>query len=77
MSHICGPACFLGKDARLYVYKLSVLKRGIEERQLVRTKCDSRENKLEKTKGMRAIICTNEYLISNNIDYISLLIRRF
>ncbi|KAF5909091.1 GTPase-activating Rap/Ran-GAP domain-like protein 3 isoform X2, partial [Clarias magur] len=40
-----------GKDARLYVYKLSALKRGIEERQLVRTKCDSRENKLEKTKG--------------------------
>ncbi|TSP36073.1 GTPase-activating Rap/Ran-GAP domain-like protein 3 [Bagarius yarrelli] len=40
-----------GKDSRLYVYKLSALKRGIEERQLVRTKCDSRENKLEKTKG--------------------------
>ncbi|XP_051973418.1 GTPase-activating Rap/Ran-GAP domain-like protein 3 isoform X3 [Xyrauchen texanus] len=40
-----------GKDARLYVYRLSMLKRGIEERQLVRTKCDSRENKLEKTKG--------------------------
>ncbi|XP_026104273.1 GTPase-activating Rap/Ran-GAP domain-like protein 3 isoform X3 [Carassius auratus] len=40
-----------GKDARLYVYRLSTLKRGIEERQLVRTKCDSRENKLEKTKG--------------------------
>uniref|UniRef100_A0A672RL02 GTPase-activating Rap/Ran-GAP domain-like protein 3 n=1 Tax=Sinocyclocheilus grahami TaxID=75366 RepID=A0A672RL02_SINGR len=40
-----------GKDARLYVYRLSSLKRGIEERQLVRTKCDSRENKLEKTKG--------------------------
>ncbi|XP_030633829.1 LOW QUALITY PROTEIN: GTPase-activating Rap/Ran-GAP domain-like protein 3 [Chanos chanos] len=40
-----------GKDARLYVYRLSALKRGIEERQLVRTKCDSRENKLEKTKG--------------------------
>uniref|UniRef100_A0A8B9JFF3 GTPase-activating Rap/Ran-GAP domain-like protein 3 n=1 Tax=Astyanax mexicanus TaxID=7994 RepID=A0A8B9JFF3_ASTMX len=27
-----------GKDARLYVYRLSTLKRGIEERQLVRTK---------------------------------------
>uniref|UniRef100_A0A8C1IYN1 GTPase-activating Rap/Ran-GAP domain-like protein 3 n=1 Tax=Cyprinus carpio TaxID=7962 RepID=A0A8C1IYN1_CYPCA len=40
-----------GKDARLYVYRLSTLKRGIEERQLVRTKYDSRENKLEKTKG--------------------------
>ncbi|KAM7392602.1 hypothetical protein PAMA_007627 [Pampus argenteus] len=40
-----------GKDARLYVFRLSTLKRGLEERQLVRSKCDSRENKLEKTKG--------------------------
>nr|XP_020442986.1 GTPase-activating Rap/Ran-GAP domain-like protein 3 isoform X2 [Monopterus albus] len=40
-----------GKDARLYVFRLSTLKRGLEERQLVRGKCDSRENKLEKTKG--------------------------
>ncbi|XP_071379425.1 GTPase-activating Rap/Ran-GAP domain-like protein 3 isoform X3 [Centroberyx affinis] len=40
-----------GKDARLYVFRLSTLKRGMEERQLVRGKCDSRENKLEKTKG--------------------------
>ncbi|XP_055729886.1 GTPase-activating Rap/Ran-GAP domain-like protein 3 isoform X3 [Salvelinus fontinalis] len=40
-----------GKEARLYVFRLSMLKRGLEERQLVRTKCDSRENKLEKTKG--------------------------
>uniref|UniRef100_UPI003AB037B3 GTPase-activating Rap/Ran-GAP domain-like protein 3 isoform X3 n=1 Tax=Centroberyx gerrardi TaxID=166262 RepID=UPI003AB037B3 len=40
-----------GKDARLYVFRLSTLKRGMEERQLVRSKCDSRENKLEKTKG--------------------------
>ncbi|XP_054468260.1 GTPase-activating Rap/Ran-GAP domain-like protein 3 isoform X2 [Anoplopoma fimbria] len=40
-----------GKDARLYVYRLSTLKRGLEEKQLVRNKCDSRENKLEKTKG--------------------------
>ncbi|XP_042364705.1 GTPase-activating Rap/Ran-GAP domain-like protein 3 isoform X2 [Plectropomus leopardus] len=39
-----------GKDARLYVYRLSALKRGLEEK-LVRSKCDSRENKLEKTKG--------------------------
>lgn len=42
---------FPGKDARLYVFRLSTLKRGLEERQLVRGKCDSRENKLEKTKG--------------------------
>ncbi|XP_062409605.1 GTPase-activating Rap/Ran-GAP domain-like protein 3 isoform X6 [Sardina pilchardus] len=40
-----------GKDARLYVFRLSVLRRGLEERQLVRGKCDCRENKLEKTKG--------------------------
>ncbi|XP_022075086.1 GTPase-activating Rap/Ran-GAP domain-like protein 3 isoform X1 [Acanthochromis polyacanthus] len=40
-----------GKDARLYVFRLSAMKRGLEERQLVRSKCDSRENKLEKTKG--------------------------
>ncbi|KAK5852315.1 hypothetical protein PBY51_023793 [Eleginops maclovinus] len=40
-----------GKDARLYVYRLSSLKKGLEEKQLVRSKCDSRENKLEKTKG--------------------------
>uniref|UniRef100_A0A7N6BP86 GTPase-activating Rap/Ran-GAP domain-like protein 3 n=1 Tax=Anabas testudineus TaxID=64144 RepID=A0A7N6BP86_ANATE len=39
------------KDARLYVFRLSALKRGLEERQLVRSKCDCRENKLEKTKG--------------------------
>ncbi|KAJ3605989.1 hypothetical protein NHX12_028032 [Muraenolepis orangiensis] len=40
-----------GKDARLYVFRLGSLKRGLEEKQAVRTKCDSRENKLEKTKG--------------------------
>ncbi|XP_072310676.1 GTPase-activating Rap/Ran-GAP domain-like protein 3 isoform X5 [Eucyclogobius newberryi] len=40
-----------GKDARLYVFRLSALKKGLEEKQLIRSKCDSRENKLEKTKG--------------------------
>uniref|UniRef100_A0AAV2IS06 GTPase-activating Rap/Ran-GAP domain-like protein 3 n=1 Tax=Knipowitschia caucasica TaxID=637954 RepID=A0AAV2IS06_KNICA len=40
-----------GKDARLYVFRLSVLKKGLEEKQLIRSKCESRENKLEKTKG--------------------------
>ena len=45
------PFSLTGKDARLYVFRLSVLRRGLEERQLVRAKCDSRENKLEKTKG--------------------------
>lgn len=43
---------FLGKDARLYVFRLTTMKRGLEEKQLVRGKCDSRENKLEKTKGI-------------------------
>lgn len=42
---------FSGKDARLYVFRLRALRRGMEEKQLVRSKCDSRENKLEKTKG--------------------------
>lgn len=42
---------FPGKDARLYVFRLRALRRGLEEKQLVRSKCDSRENKLEKTKG--------------------------
>ncbi|XP_061118837.1 GTPase-activating Rap/Ran-GAP domain-like protein 3 isoform X1 [Conger conger] len=40
-----------GKDARLYVFRLSTLKRGLEEKQPIRSKYDSRENKLEKTKG--------------------------
>uniref|UniRef100_A0A672IAV0 GTPase-activating Rap/Ran-GAP domain-like protein 3 n=1 Tax=Salarias fasciatus TaxID=181472 RepID=A0A672IAV0_SALFA len=30
-----------GKDARLYVFRLSTMKRGLEERQLVRSKCDT------------------------------------
>ena len=42
---------FPGKDARLYVFRLGAIKRGLEERQVVRGKCDCRENKLEKTKG--------------------------
>ncbi|XP_013862050.1 GTPase-activating Rap/Ran-GAP domain-like protein 3 isoform X2 [Austrofundulus limnaeus] len=55
--HILEPQDLLitradkGKDARLYVFRLSAMKRCLEERQLVRSKCDCRENKLEKTKG--------------------------
>ncbi|XP_049594296.1 GTPase-activating Rap/Ran-GAP domain-like protein 3 isoform X5 [Syngnathus scovelli] len=55
--HILEPQDLLitradkGKDARLYVFRLSTLRRGLEERQQARGKCDSRENKLEKTKG--------------------------
>lgn len=33
------------------MFRLGTIKKGLEERQLVRGKCDSRENKLEKTKG--------------------------
>ncbi|XP_066568831.1 GTPase-activating Rap/Ran-GAP domain-like protein 3 isoform X2 [Amia ocellicauda] len=40
-----------GKDSRIYVFRLSTIKKGLEDRQLVRSKYDSRENKLEKTKG--------------------------
>ncbi|XP_057674890.1 GTPase-activating Rap/Ran-GAP domain-like protein 3 isoform X3 [Corythoichthys intestinalis] len=55
--HILEPQDLLvtradkGKDARLYVFRLSTLRIGLEERQLPRSKCDCRENKLEKTKG--------------------------
>ncbi|KAM4720155.1 GTPase-activating Rap/Ran-GAP domain-like protein 3 isoform 1-T1 [Anableps anableps] len=55
--HILEPQDLLitradkGKDARLYVFRLTGIKRGLEERQLIRSKCDCRENKLEKTKG--------------------------
>uniref|UniRef100_A0A6J0UBP3 GTPase-activating Rap/Ran-GAP domain-like protein 3 isoform X1 n=1 Tax=Pogona vitticeps TaxID=103695 RepID=A0A6J0UBP3_9SAUR len=39
-----------GKDARLLVFRLSAVRKGIEAQQ-VKGKCDSRDNKLEKTKG--------------------------
>ncbi|KAB1279688.1 GTPase-activating Rap/Ran-GAP domain-like protein 3 [Camelus dromedarius] len=39
------------KDARLFVFRLSAVQKGIEGRQAVKGKCDCRENKLEKTKG--------------------------
>ncbi|XP_007528903.2 GTPase-activating Rap/Ran-GAP domain-like protein 3 isoform X1 [Erinaceus europaeus] len=40
-----------GKDARLFVFRLSAVQKSIEEKQVVKSKCDCRENKLEKTKG--------------------------
>uniref|UniRef100_A0AC11EJN2 GTPase activating Rap/RanGAP domain like 3 n=2 Tax=Ovis aries TaxID=9940 RepID=A0AC11EJN2_SHEEP len=40
-----------GKDARLFVFRLSAVQRGIEGKQAMKGKCDCRENKLEKTKG--------------------------
>ncbi|XP_069465601.1 GTPase-activating Rap/Ran-GAP domain-like protein 3 isoform X2 [Ambystoma mexicanum] len=39
-----------GKDARLYVFRLSSIRKGLED-NIVKTKYDCRENKLEKTKG--------------------------
>ncbi|XP_028664855.1 GTPase-activating Rap/Ran-GAP domain-like protein 3 isoform X2 [Erpetoichthys calabaricus] len=40
-----------GKDSRLYVFRLSAIKRDLEDKQLVRNKFDCRDNKLEKTRG--------------------------
>nr|XP_044634662.1 GTPase-activating Rap/Ran-GAP domain-like protein 3 isoform X5 [Equus asinus] len=40
-----------GKDARLFVFRLSAVQKGIEGKQAVKSKCECRENKLEKTKG--------------------------
>ncbi|XP_029468930.1 GTPase-activating Rap/Ran-GAP domain-like protein 3 isoform X3 [Rhinatrema bivittatum] len=40
-----------GKDARLFVFRLSAIRKGLEEKLIVKSKYDCRENKLEKTKG--------------------------
>ncbi|XP_030063403.1 GTPase-activating Rap/Ran-GAP domain-like protein 3 [Microcaecilia unicolor] len=40
-----------GKDARLFVFRLSTIRKDLEEKQIVKSKYDCRENKLEKTKG--------------------------
>ncbi|XP_040298753.1 GTPase-activating Rap/Ran-GAP domain-like protein 3 isoform X3 [Bufo bufo] len=40
-----------GKDARLYVFWLSVIRKDLEDNQAPRNKYECRENKLEKTKG--------------------------
>nr|KAF6314574.1 GTPase activating Rap/RanGAP domain like 3 [Myotis myotis] len=40
-----------GKDARLFVFRLSAVQKGIEGKQAAWGRCDCRENKLEKTKG--------------------------
>ncbi|XP_072604641.1 GTPase-activating Rap/Ran-GAP domain-like protein 3 isoform X12 [Vulpes vulpes] len=40
-----------GKDARLFVFRLSAVHKAIEGKQPVKSKCDCRDNKLEKTKG--------------------------
>ncbi|NXC18777.1 GARL3 protein, partial [Corythaeola cristata] len=40
-----------GKDSRLLVFRLSAVQKDIETKQLIRSKYDCRENKLERTKG--------------------------
>ncbi|CAJ0952417.1 unnamed protein product [Ranitomeya imitator] len=40
-----------GKDARLYVFRLSTIRKDLEDNQVPRNKYECRENKLEKTKG--------------------------
>nr|XP_055192425.1 GTPase-activating Rap/Ran-GAP domain-like protein 3 isoform X2 [Nyctereutes procyonoides] len=40
-----------GKDARLFVFRLSAVHKAVEGKQPVKSKCDCRDNKLEKTKG--------------------------
>ncbi|XP_069798841.1 GTPase-activating Rap/Ran-GAP domain-like protein 3 [Dendropsophus ebraccatus] len=40
-----------GKEARLYVFQLSSIRKDLEDNQAPRNKYECRENKLEKTKG--------------------------
>ncbi|XP_036039310.1 GTPase-activating Rap/Ran-GAP domain-like protein 3 isoform X2 [Onychomys torridus] len=40
-----------GKDARLFVFRLSAVQKGLDGRPTGRSRSDCRENKLEKTKG--------------------------
>ncbi|NWW42372.1 GARL3 protein, partial [Pedionomus torquatus] len=40
-----------GKDSRLLVFRLSAVQKDIETKQVIRSKYDCRENKLERTKG--------------------------
>uniref|UniRef100_A0A8C8VDQ9 GTPase-activating Rap/Ran-GAP domain-like protein 3 n=1 Tax=Pelusios castaneus TaxID=367368 RepID=A0A8C8VDQ9_9SAUR len=40
-----------GKDSRLLVFRMSAVRRGIEAKQMAKSKYDCRENKLEKTRG--------------------------
>uniref|UniRef100_A0A8C9RLT2 GTPase-activating Rap/Ran-GAP domain-like protein 3 n=1 Tax=Scleropages formosus TaxID=113540 RepID=A0A8C9RLT2_SCLFO len=66
--HILDPQDLLilradkGKDARLYVYRLSTIRTGLKEKHLIRNKCDSRDNKLEKTKGAWILSISNDPL---------------
>ncbi|XP_030317256.1 GTPase-activating Rap/Ran-GAP domain-like protein 3 [Calypte anna] len=40
-----------GKDSRLLVFRLSALQKDIETKQIIKSKYDCKENKLERTKG--------------------------
>ncbi|KAM6371885.1 GTPase-activating Rap/Ran-GAP domain-like protein 3 isoform 3-T3 [Pluvialis apricaria] len=40
-----------GKDSRLLVFRLSAVQKDIETKQMIRSKYDCKENKLERTKG--------------------------
>ncbi|KAM6399832.1 GTPase-activating Rap/Ran-GAP domain-like protein 3 isoform 3-T3 [Rhynochetos jubatus] len=40
-----------GKDSRLLVFRLSAVRKDMEMKQMIRSKYDCRENKLERTKG--------------------------
>ncbi|NXW48285.1 GARL3 protein, partial [Nyctiprogne leucopyga] len=40
-----------GKDSRLLVFRLSAVQKDIETKQMIRSKYNCRENKLERTKG--------------------------
>lgn len=51
-----------GKDSRLLVFRLSAVQKGIETKQMIRSKYDCRENKLERTKGNFIILCRKHAL---------------
>uniref|UniRef100_A0A8C5R813 GTPase-activating Rap/Ran-GAP domain-like protein 3 n=1 Tax=Leptobrachium leishanense TaxID=445787 RepID=A0A8C5R813_9ANUR len=50
-----------GKDARLYVFRLSSIRKGLEDKQVMKTKYECRENKLEKTKGCHLYAINTHY----------------
>jgi hypothetical protein len=54
LTSLSDPSSFSlspGKDARLFVFRLSAVQKGLDGRQTGRSRSDCRENKLEKTKG--------------------------
>lgn len=64
-----------GKDARLFVFRLSAVHKAIEGKQPVKSRCDCRDNKLEKTKGDHSLRCLGGFrsvLFLPQTDQISL-----